>query len=86
MRRTMWLSLIVEVLASASLGFASAADLPKEGSYDYTTCFTRNSTRIDYSTSNFAYSLEDTGTTVSSPPGGAIRRRGGPMRGHDRIL
>jgi hypothetical protein len=66
----MRLSLIVEVLASASLGFASAADLPKEGSYDYTTCFTRNSTRIDYSTSNFAYSHEDTGTTVSSPPGG----------------
>lgn len=70
MRTTMRKISVAAVLVSTSVGFAFAADLPKEGSYDYTTCFTRNSTRIDYSTTHFAYSHEDTGTTVSSPPGG----------------
>lgn len=56
--------------AIATVGLAVAADLPKEGSYDYKTCFTRNSTRIDYSKTHFAYSYEETGTSVSNPPGG----------------
>jgi hypothetical protein len=51
------------------IGFAYAADLPKEGSYDYTTCFTRNSTRIEYSKTHFAYSYEEIGTSVSNPRG-----------------
>jgi len=57
-------------LMFASVGLASSAELPKEGSYDYTTCFTRNSTRIEYSKTHFAYSHEDSGTTVSKSPGG----------------
>jgi hypothetical protein len=57
-------------LAAACVGHAFAADLPKEGSYDHTTCFTRNSTRIDYSKTLFAFSYEETGTSVSNPPGG----------------
>lgn len=51
-------------------GVVIAADLPREGSYDHTTCFTRNSTRIDYGKTHFAYSYEETGHSVSNPPGG----------------
>ena len=64
-RATAWLAAVLTMT-----GFAYAADLPKEGSYDYTTCFTRNSTRIEYSKTHFAYSHEDTGTSVSNSPGG----------------
>jgi hypothetical protein len=53
----------------AVAGSAYAQTLPKEGSYDYTTCFTRNSTRIEYSKTHFAYSYEEIGTSVSNPPG-----------------
>lgn len=49
---------------------ARAADLPKEGSYDIKTCFTRNSSLIQYSKTQFAYSYEERGTVVSTPPGG----------------
>ncbi len=70
MSTTMRMATVATFLAATSLGLVFAADLPKEGSYDYTTCFTRNSTRIDYSTTHFAYSHEDVGTSISSPPGG----------------
>ncbi len=56
--------------AVMGIGVAFAADLPKEGDYDYTSCFTRNATRIEYSKTHFAYSHEDTGTSVSNPAGG----------------
>lgn len=49
---------------------AWAADLPSEGAYDIKTCFTRNSTLIQYSKTQYAYSYEETGTVVSTPPGG----------------
>lgn len=62
--------LIAVLVATASAGSAFAADLPKEGSYDINTCFTRNSTRIDYSKTHYAYSYEETGTSLSNPPGG----------------
>lgn len=60
----------VTTCAGLCVGVAFAADLPKEGTYDHTTCFTRNSTRIDYSKTLFAYSYEETGKSVSNPPGG----------------
>lgn len=54
---------------SSSPGFA--ADLPKEGSYDYKTCFTRNISRIVFSDAHRAYSYSETGTAVSATtPGG----------------
>jgi len=70
MTRAMRMSSMAAVLACTAMGIAFAAELPREGSYDHTTCFTRISTRIDYSPTHFAYSHEDTGTSVSSPPGG----------------
>jgi hypothetical protein len=61
---------VVVFLAATSVGACFAADLPKEGSYDIKTCFTRNSTRIDYAPTHYAYSYEETGTSLSNPPGG----------------
>ena len=61
---------VAMAVAIAFSGSVFAADLPKEGSYEYTACFTRNSTRIEYSKTHFAYSHEDTGTSLSNPPGG----------------
>jgi hypothetical protein len=46
-----------------------AAELPKDGMYDYTVCFTRESARIDYSKTHFAFSYEETGTAVGKNPG-----------------
>ncbi|HEY1438203.1 MAG TPA: hypothetical protein VGG82_11960 [Casimicrobiaceae bacterium] len=60
---------VAALAAVTSPGSAFAADLPKEGSYDVTGCLTRNTTRIDYSTTHFAYSYDETGTSVSNPPG-----------------
>lgn len=46
-----------------------------EGTFDYTTCFTRTRTRIDYSPTRFAYSY---GVTVNEP-------RGGPFDGNQVV-
>lgn len=56
------------VATSSSIGLA--ADLLREGSYDYKACFTRNITRIDFSDAHRAYSYNETATAVSATPGG----------------
>ena len=61
---------VAMIFAVASSGLAFAADLPKEGSYDYKGCFTRNITRIDFSDAHQAYSYNETATAVSATPGG----------------
>jgi len=61
---------VAALLAIASAGCALAADLPKEGSYDYKACFTRNITPINFSDAYSAYSYNETATTVSTKPGG----------------
>ena len=58
------------LLTVSAAGLAFATDLPKEGSYDYKTCFTRNIARIVFSDAHRAYSYDETGTTVSTSPGG----------------
>ena len=69
MNRCLRIFPLVIAFVGAASGFVLGADLPKEGSYDIKTCFTRNVTRIDYSVTHFAYSYEETGTSISSPPG-----------------
>ena len=61
---------VAALLAITAAGCAFAADLPKEGSYDTKTCFTRNIARIDFSDAHRAYSYDETGTAVSAMPGG----------------
>jgi hypothetical protein len=58
----------IAVLAFASLGFAQT--LPKEGNYDFTSCWSGVLTPIAFSKTHFAYSYEHTGSTRSNPPGG----------------
>lgn len=65
----------ISVLTASALlalvpAIADATEPPKEGSYDITICFTRNITRIVFSDSHRAWSYNETGTTVSTPPGG----------------
>jgi hypothetical protein len=49
---------------------AFSVDVPKEGSYDYTTCFTRNVTYMQFSPTQTAWSYNEHGTAVSDPRGG----------------
>jgi hypothetical protein len=58
------------LVAATGSGVAFAADLPKEGSYDYKACFTRNITRIVFSDTHSAWSYNETATAVSTTPGG----------------
>lgn len=46
-----------------------AEAIPKEGAYDYTVCFTRVRSRIDYSKSQFGYSYEESGEAVAKVSG-----------------
>ena len=59
---------LVAALAVAST--AVAETLPKEGSYDYTACWSGVPSAIRFSKTNFAFSYEMTGTNLSNPPGG----------------
>jgi hypothetical protein len=61
-------SLVVFLLLGVSA--ALAADLPKEGNYDITSCWSGASNNIAFSKTHTAASFELTGTTRSNPPGG----------------
>jgi hypothetical protein len=58
------------LVAAAAAGSAVAADLPKEGSYDQTSCWSGVSNLIAFSKTHFAFSYEMTGSNRSNPPGG----------------
>jgi hypothetical protein len=70
MMNASWIVPAAAFAAAACAGFASGADLPREGTYDIETCFARNSTRIDYSATHYAYSYEEAGMSISTPAGG----------------
>jgi hypothetical protein len=77
MRRTVvFISGVVLVAAVAMLvggtsaGSAFAADIPKEGRYDFTSCYAGVSNLIAFSKAHSAVSYEQTGTTLSNLPGG----------------
>ena len=61
---------LVALAGLASAGSAFAAELPKEGSYDYTACWSGVNNVITFSKTHTASSYEMTGTTRSNPPGG----------------
>ena len=60
------------LLIVASPFSAFAAELPKEGSYDYTSCWSGAANPITFSKSHTASTSELTGTIRSNPPGGAF--------------
>jgi hypothetical protein len=56
--------------AALSVPSVLAADLPKEGNYDFMSCYTGVSNAIAFSKAHGATTSELTGTIQSSPPGG----------------
>jgi len=66
---------IVAIAIASSVGSALAADLPKEGSYDFTGCWSGVSNLIAFSKTHWAFTYEQTGTTLSNPPGGFLDNR-----------
>lgn len=58
------------LMISVSAGAAFAVELPKEGSYDYTACWSGLSNTITFSKTQTAMSYEMTGSIRSNTPGG----------------
>lgn len=61
--------LAISLAAATCAGSAIAADLPKEGKYDFTACWSGTSNAIAFSNGYSASSYEMTGTTRSNPAG-----------------
>ena len=64
------LDLIALTVLAAAAGAALAADLPKEGSYDYTACWTAVRNTIAFSKENNAFTFEIIGANRTDPSGG----------------
>ena len=73
MKTTIRLALFGTVCTGAVFAFA-AADLPKEGNYDFISCFSGVSYPIAFSNTHSAIVYEHTGTTLSTPPGSIFDR------------
>ena len=58
------------VVALGITGSATAQTFPKEGNYDFSSCWSGASNIIAFSKTHTAFSYEMTGTTQSNPPGG----------------
>jgi hypothetical protein len=70
MNQTLKLFYLVALTGLASAGSAFGAELPKEGSYDYTACWSGVNNVITFSKTHTASSYEMTGTIRSNPPDG----------------
>jgi hypothetical protein len=54
----------------AAAGTTLAADLPKEGNFDFTACWSGTANMMPFSKTQIAFGYEMTGSTRSNPPGG----------------
>jgi hypothetical protein len=70
MNQTLRYIYLVALVGLASGGSLFAAELPKEGSYDFTACWSGVSNDIAFSKTHTASSYEQTGAIQSNPPGG----------------
>jgi hypothetical protein len=70
MSQTLRFFYLVAFIGLASADSVFAAELPKEGSYDYTSCWSGVNNVITFSKTHTASSYEMTGTTRSNPPEG----------------
>ncbi len=66
----LYLRSTVLVAALAVAGAADAQTIPKEGRYDYTSCFSGVSNTIAFSKTHKAHAREFIGTNRSNTPGG----------------
>jgi hypothetical protein len=62
----------VALIMVMSAGSALAADLPKEGKYDITACYSGTSKRIAFDATHSAMTIEQSGAALSNPPGGFL--------------
>jgi len=60
------------MLAAGVAGIAAAQTFPKEGNYDFSSCWSGVANMVAFDKTNMAYSFEMMGTTQSVPPGGAF--------------
>jgi hypothetical protein len=70
MKLTLRFISLAALIGLASAGSVFAAELPKEGNYDFTSCWSGVSNTISFSKTHSAYSFEMTGVNRSNPPGG----------------
>jgi hypothetical protein len=70
MKKTLQFFSIAMLAVAAAVGSAFAADSPKEGRYDYTACWSGVSNVVAFSKTHTASSFEQSGTILTSPPGG----------------
>ena len=70
MNQTLRYFSLVALIGLASAGSAFAADLPKEGSYDFTSCWSGISNAVTFSKTHTASSYEIMGAIRSNTPGG----------------
>jgi hypothetical protein len=61
---------VISAAIIGGVGAAAAADLPKEGKYDFTSCSVSTVTSIEFSKTHSAASWESLGTNRSNLPGG----------------
>jgi hypothetical protein len=66
----MTISGMLWTVVGVGASLAAAADLPKQGNYDFTSCWSGVSNTIAFSKTHTASSFELTGTNRSNPPGG----------------
>jgi hypothetical protein len=66
---------LAAALVLAASAAAQAADLPKEGSYDFTACWSGTSGMVAFSKTHWGLSYEMTGATRSNPPGGMFDKQ-----------
>lgn len=60
------------IFAATSSGLTLAADLPKEGNYDFYACTSGVVNEIAFSKDYRVMSIEQRGSTLSIPPGGML--------------
>ncbi len=70
MKTTKRAAMSAVMFAVLGFGAAGAADLPKEGNYDLTSCAAGTFNRLEFSKGYVASTFEHTGTNRSNLPGG----------------
>lgn len=60
---------VAGLVAGFTVAGSAVADFPKEGRYDYTSCWSGTANVIAFSKAHVAFSYELTGTNRSNPPG-----------------
>jgi hypothetical protein len=61
---------VISTALIGAIGQAAAAELPKQGTYEYTSCWGGTGNSIEFSKDHSGFSYEIVGTNRTNPPGG----------------